>query len=114
PVHRRSAEPGAPQLISSPSVKDSSMVDARVFSGGTILTVDPARPEAEAVGVVGDRIVAVGDRHDVEAAMPPGALRYDLADRTMIPGFNEAHNHMIGFGETLEQIDCGFPSVTSI
>jgi predicted amidohydrolase YtcJ len=31
-----------------------------------------------------------------------------------MPGFNEAHNHMIGFGETLQYIDCGFPAVRSI
>lgn len=90
------------------------MVEARVFSGGTILTMDPGRPEAEAVGIVGERIVAVGGERDVTDAMPSGVRRYDLAGRTLIPGFNEAHNHMIGFGETLDQIDCGYPSVTTI
>jgi hypothetical protein len=32
----------------------------------------------------------------------------------MTPGFNEAHNHMIGFGQTLGYIDAGFPAVHSI
>ncbi|MEZ4569169.1 MAG: amidohydrolase [Thermomicrobiales bacterium] len=32
----------------------------------------------------------------------------------MMPGLNEAHNHMIGFGETLQYVDCGFPAVSSI
>ncbi len=32
---------------------------------GTVLTVDDARPTAEALAVTGGRIVAVGDRADV-------------------------------------------------
>ncbi len=67
--------------------------------------MDPAQPEVEAVGVVGEVIVAAGSRETVEAALPRGHRRFDLAGRTMIPGFNEAHNHMIGYGTALGQIN---------
>ncbi len=90
------------------------MVDARLFFGGTILTMDKTHPTVEAVGAMGDRIIATGPIEQVSAALPAAAKRYDLAGRTMMPGFNEAHNHMIGFGETLQYIDCGYPAVTSI
>src|ERR671933_855707 len=30
------------------------------------------------------------------------------------PGFGEAHNHMLGFGLTLAQVDAGYPAVRSI
>jgi predicted amidohydrolase YtcJ len=33
----------------------------RIFEGGTLLTMDPARPRATALAVLGGRIVAVGD-----------------------------------------------------
>ena len=88
--------------------------EAQLYTGGTILTMDPSQPEVEAVGVVGELIVAAGSREAVEAALPRGHRRVDLAGRTMIPGFNEAHNHMIGYGTALGQIDAAFPTVKSI
>ena len=90
------------------------MTDSVLYRGGTILTMDRAFPEVDAVAVVGDRIVAIGSLEDAAAALPAGFRQFDLAGRTMMPGFNEAHNHMIGFGEALGQIDCGSPAVESI
>lgn len=90
------------------------MTNAVIYGNGVILTMDPNQPEVEAIGVIGERIVAVGGRSDVEAALPHAPRRFDLAGRTLLPGFNEAHNHMIGFGQTLGYIDAGFPAVRSI
>lgn len=90
------------------------MSDAVLYTNGTILTMDPNMPEAEAVAIIGDRIVAVGDRALAENALPRGHRRLDLAGRTMIPGFNEAHNHMIGYGTIANHIDANYPAVTSI
>src|SRR5581483_7250222 len=38
----------------------------------------------------------------------------DLAGATVIPGFNDAHNHLILLGHWLSQLNCSFPAVTSI
>jgi predicted amidohydrolase YtcJ len=85
-----------------------------LFFGGTILTMNPSQPEVEAVAVIGERIVAAGSRDEASAALPVGYREIDLGSRTMMPGFNEAHNHMIGYGETAQYIDCGYPAVESI
>ncbi len=85
-----------------------------LFFGGTILTMNPSQPEVEAVAVIGERIVAAGSRDDASAALPGGYREIDLSGRTMMPGFNEAHNHMIGYGETAQHIDCGYPAVESV
>ena len=90
------------------------MTDSKLYFGGTILTMDGSQPEVEAVAVIGNRIVATGTKDDARAALVAGFREVDLGNRTMLPGFNEAHNHMIGFGETLQYIDCGFPAVASI
>jgi predicted amidohydrolase YtcJ len=90
------------------------MTDAVLYTNGTILTMDPANPEVEAVAVIGEAIVAAGDRASAEAALPRGHRRIDLAGRTMVPGFNEAHNHMIGYGTIANHIDAGYPAVRSI
>ena len=67
-----------------------------VFRGGTILTMDPEQPDAAAVAVQGDSIVAVGSEAKVMAAAPPGAMVVDLGGRVLLPGFNDAHCHRIG------------------
>ncbi|MFN3337248.1 MAG: amidohydrolase family protein, partial [Thermomicrobium sp.] len=89
-------------------------MDAYAVVNGTILTLDPTQPEVEAFGVIGERIVAVGSLAEVEAALPRGARRLDLAGATCLPGFNEAHNHMINFGMVLGQVNCRYPHVHSI
>lgn len=66
-----------------------------VFRGGTILTMDPEQPDAAAVAVQGDSIVAVGSEAEVMAAAP-GAMVVDLGGRVLLPGFNDAHCHRIG------------------
>ena len=66
-----------------------------------VLTMDPARPTASAVAVAGGRIVGTYDGEpDVTAKEV-----IDLRGLTLIPGFHDAHNHMIGFGLSLTEID---------
>jgi predicted amidohydrolase YtcJ len=66
-----------------------------VFRGGTILTMDPEQPDAAAVAVQGDSIVAVGSEAEVTAVASPGAIVVDLGSRILLPGFNDAHCHRI-------------------
>lgn len=87
---------------------------ARMYTNGTIITMDGKRPEAAAVGVIGDRIVAVGSPEEVRAELPGNNETFDLQGRAMLPGFNEAHNHMIFFGTALGHINCGYPEVKSV
>jgi predicted amidohydrolase YtcJ len=70
-----------------------------------VLTMDPARPRATAVAVAGGRIVAVGDDAPDLARGVAAENVVDLRGATLIPGFHDAHNHMIGFGLSLTEID---------
>lgn len=69
----------------------------RIFLAGTIITVDPARPRADAVAVSDGRIVAVGTVDDCRAALP-GAEIVDTGAAALLPGFVEAHSHPISGG----------------
>ncbi len=66
-----------------------------VFTGGTILTVDADFSEAGALAVRGNRIIAVGSDAEVRAAAGTDAQFVDLAGRTMLPGFIDAHTHVV-------------------
>lgn len=65
-----------------------------VYFGGPILTMDDARPRAEALAVRGGRILAVGGRDEVMAKAGRGARRVDLGGRALLPGFVDPHGHV--------------------
>jgi predicted amidohydrolase YtcJ len=60
---------------------------------GDVLTMDPARPRAQALAVRGSTIVAVGSIDDARAACAPGTPARPLPG-TIVPGLIDAHLHM--------------------
>ncbi|MGN6483127.1 MAG: amidohydrolase, partial [Thermomicrobiales bacterium] len=75
-----------------------------IVHGGPILTMDPAQPEVEAIGLVGNRIAAAGSLADVRALVP-GAEAFDLAGRLATPGLYDAHCHVMMTGFALNELD---------
>ncbi|MFQ6012196.1 MAG: amidohydrolase family protein [Thermoplasmata archaeon] len=67
-----------------------------ILYNGTVLTMEADRPEAEAVAVAGNQIVAVGTDVEVLALRTDQTLTIDLAGRTLLPGFIDSHAHWIG------------------
>ena len=75
---------------------DLTLVNANV------LTMDRDRPRASAVAIAGGRIEAL----DASSGVPAGSGRVvDLRGATVLPGFHDAHNHMVGFGMSLAEVD---------
>jgi predicted amidohydrolase YtcJ len=68
---------------------------AFVLHNGKVFTADTVTPWAEAVLIRGDRIAAVGTNAEVLAEAPPNAVQVDLGGRTVVPGFNDAHDHIV-------------------
>jgi len=82
---------------------------------GRVLTVDSADHVAQAVGIAGNRIIAVGTTAEVERAAAPNARRIDLAGRTVTPGLLDAHAHFSeGGAERLYVLDLSYPNVKTI
>ncbi len=74
-----------------------ALVNGRVWTG------NPAQPEAEAVAVADDRIVAVGSTADVRARAG-GAEVIDLGGQFLVPGFIDSHVHFIDGGFRLTSV----------
>lgn len=70
-------------------------ITTTVFFGGTILTVDGAFSEAEAMAIRGNRIIAVGTADAARSAAGKDATEIDLKGRTLLPGFIDPHTHVI-------------------
>src|SRR5262245_23978886 len=74
-----------------------------IVTNAAVYTVDKQQPKAEAVAVIGDRIVAVGSRADIELWRGPKTKVIDAGGKLLLPGFNDAHVHFITGGAQLEQ-----------
>ena len=72
----------------------SSDTPTLILHGGRVLTLDDARPLAEAVAVRGGTIQAVGGNEAILAAAGAETEVIDVGGRTVIPGFNDVHAHM--------------------
>ena len=75
-----------------------------LLTNGTIATMDPARPMAEAAVVDGAYFAYVGGRADAEdfaRRFSRGAWEtLDLQGRFVMPGFNDSHLHFIHYVKT--------------
>lgn len=76
-----------------------------VLLNGTVVTVDADLPEAEAIAVAGDRIVAVGSSAEIQAWVGDDTEVVDLEGRLAIPGFIEGHGHYLRLGQTQSILD---------
>jgi predicted amidohydrolase YtcJ len=75
-----------------------------IIRNARIWTVDPAHPEAQAVAVLGDRIVAVGSSAEAGAWRGPRTRVVDAAGKRLVPGFNDAHVHFVDGGAQLDYV----------
>lgn len=80
---------GAAQAASTQQVADS------IWSGGPILTMNDKAMRAEAVAVADGKILAVGKRSEVMKLKGSGTQMVDLKGQTLVPGFVDAHGHIV-------------------
>ncbi len=91
----------SPMLLAAATVAATSVSQEpadRMWTGGTILTMDDEAMRAEAVAEKDGRILAVGATDAVIAHKGPDAEMIDLDDRALLPGFVDAHGHMFTGG----------------
>lgn len=85
--------------------------------GGTVHTMDPARPRASAVAVRGGRVVAVGSSDDARAALGVAGVSgarpemVDLGGRCLLPGLVDSHIHFRWYAESLDGVDAETPTL---
>jgi len=83
----------------------SGKIADRILTNGNIVTVDAETPHAEALAIVGDRIVAVGTNDEIADYVGETTEVIDLEGQTAIPGFIEGHGHYTSFGGSLMTLD---------
>jgi predicted amidohydrolase YtcJ len=75
-----------------------------VLRNGKIVTVDEARPDAQALAVSGDTIVAVGSNQEIQPYIGAATKVIDLKGALATPGLIDAHVHFTGVGDAAKNL----------
>jgi predicted amidohydrolase YtcJ len=95
-----SLEDATVAVWSSPPLKRLAIVNTKV------VTMIANQPPFEAIGIAGDRVVALGTTAQIREWANGGAV-YDLGGRCVVPGFTDPHVHLenpTGYDRSLD--DC--------
>lgn len=63
------------------------------FINGAVYTMAAAQPQAQAVAINGNKIIAVGTTTSVQSVLGPKTTVIDLQGQMLLPGFVEGHTH---------------------
>ncbi len=87
----------------------------RIYTNGTILTLNKAATQAQALATAGDKIIAVGTRDELMKLATDRTVVIDLHGKTMLPGFYAAHDHFPSVGHLgLHTADLNSPPIGKI
>ena len=93
---------GCTDKSKSPPVSQAPSTNAAtadtVYLNGTIITVNDDQPSAQAVAIKNGKIIYVGDDSGAKRFVGPTTEQVDLDNRTMVPGFVDAHGHVVSAG----------------
>lgn len=81
-----------------------------VLYNGNILIGDAAGRRATSLGLANGKVVAI----DVDSSVVDPHRRIDLAGRTVVPGFHDAHCHTSWYGVSLGELPLGGPEVQKL
>jgi predicted amidohydrolase YtcJ len=65
-----------------------------ILFNGKIFTSDTSDLYVEALAIKGNKILSVGTNSSVEKLAATGTKKIDLKGKTVVPGFNDAHDHL--------------------
>lgn len=78
-----------------------------IVVNGSVYTADGEGTMAEAVAIQGNKILQVGSNREIQRLRRPQTVVVDARGGAVLPGFNDAHAHVITGGLALGEIDLG-------
>jgi predicted amidohydrolase YtcJ len=76
-----------------------------VLRNARVITMDAARPDAEAVAIAGDQVLAIGTTAEVERVSVSSTVVHDLRGQCVLPAFHDSHNHMLATAYSRTLVD---------
>ncbi len=75
-----------------------------IVRNAKVWTVDKSHPSAQAVAMLGERIVAASSNDEIEAWHGPHTRVIDAEGKLLLPGFNDSHVHFVDGGLALDSV----------
>ena len=86
-----------------------------VIKNANVITIDTSRPRAQALAMTHGRFAGVGSNEDMEGLIGPGTKVLDLGGKTVLPGFIDAHIHVLSSGiRHVMAADCDVPTLKQV
>jgi len=85
-----------------------------ILYNANVITLDERKPRAQLVAIEAGKIVWVGDNDAAQNFVVRKERKIDCEGMTLVPGFNDAHCHVLAFASSLISVDCSPSSVGSI
>lgn len=76
-----------------------------ILVNGNIVTMDPEKPVVQAVVLDGNKIVYTGSASEAYTYKTGDTEVIDLSGKTMVPGFNDSHMHLLSYGAGMMKVD---------
>jgi predicted amidohydrolase YtcJ len=89
---------GSPVETTPRSTAEQQQAADAIYSNGKIITVDDDNPKATAVAIKDGKIIYVGDVRGAKPLLAEATRQIDLQGKTMVPGFVDAHGHVVNAG----------------
>ena len=100
-------------LLSACSSDEPAVLPAeKIFTNGTIYTVDVTNSQHQAMAVSGGVIIAVGSSEEIQVLKGEQTEVIDLDGRFVMPGINDGHSHP-AWGGVVALYYCLFPATAS-
>jgi len=76
-----------------------------ILKNASVITMDSRQPRAELVAIKDGKILLVASKEELESVREAGTKVVDCQGKTVVPGFNDAHCHVISFIRKLLSLD---------
>ena len=76
-----------------------------IIVNANVHTMIPNQPAAEAIAILGNRIIAVGSNDEIRKLSGTTTRIVDAKGQLVLPGFNDAHVHFMSGGFQLSSVD---------
>ena len=92
----------------SPNTNSQSRYADLVVTNAVVRTMDEKLPLAQSIAVAGNKIIFVGKDSETKKFIGAQTKVIDAKGRLVLPGFNDAHVHILGMGNMFSAVDLRF------
>lgn len=92
-------------FLSAVLISAQNLTADLILVNAKVRTMDEAKPSAEAIAVIDNKIVAVGSNAEIRSMSGAKTKMIDAGGKLVIPGFNDAHVHFLEGGYQLSSVD---------